>query len=270
MTLDTKDIEEQERLAKEIARTSESIRKKHRTLKTGRIEKEINLEKHFKPIVEPLKQIAENIGGDDDSIPITDLEIKDIKRKQSEKKFKRMSTSPIRASTPQKLAAFDPVKNLSAENVFETTDPSFATSVRQMIQTSNGQEVLRSQLGPLGQEYIGALLSGDKKIDNVYGVYFNDDGTRLGNKRFDIDKNDNIIVDNVTYAGTPGLFELIFKRIPDDAMYTEDDKQKYKSLLSITNAHRRDHNALLSIMGNKGYKYKNIIAPLMQIGRAHV
>jgi hypothetical protein len=81
-------------------------------------------------------------------------------------------------------------------------------------------------------------LSGDKKnrIDQVYGVYFNDEGTLLGDKRFDIDKNDNIIVDGVTYAGTPGLFELIFKRIPDDVIYTEEDKQKYKSLLLATNA----------------------------------
>jgi hypothetical protein len=102
-------------------------------------------------------------------------------------------------------------------------------------------------LGPLGQEYIGVLLNGDKKnkIDQVYDVYFNDGGTLLGDKRFDIDKNDNIIVDGVTYAGTPGLFELIFKRIPDDAIYTEEDKRKYKSLLLTTNAHRRGHNALL-------------------------
>jgi len=70
-------------------------------------------------------------------------------------------------------------------------------------------------------------------------------------------------VDGVTFAGTPGLFELIFKRIPDDAIYTEKDKQKYKSLLLTTNAHRRGHNAHLPILGNKGYKYKYIIAPLI-------
>ena len=40
MTLDTKDIDEREKIAKEIARMSESIRKKHRTLKTGRVEQE--------------------------------------------------------------------------------------------------------------------------------------------------------------------------------------------------------------------------------------
>ncbi|XP_067214604.1 uncharacterized protein [Linepithema humile] len=281
MTLDTKDIDEREKIAKEIARTSESIRKKHRTLKTGRVEQEVQLEKRLKPIVEPLKRIVENIKGDDDSVD--DLEIKnepDIKRKRTssekKKKIKRTSlttpiqtplTPPIQASTPfqpQKLV-FEAPTYLPTENVFETTDPSFVTSVRQTMQTSDGREALYGQMGPLDQEYIGELLSGDKKrgIDNVYGVYFNDAGTFLGDKTFDIDKDDNVIVDGVKYAGTPGLFELIFKRLPDDTLCTEADKQKYKSILLSTNAHRRGHNAHLPVLGNKGYKYKHIITPLI-------
>jgi len=51
----------------------------------------------------------------------------------------------------------------------------------------------------------------------------------LGDKRFDIDKSDSIIIVNVRYIGVPGLYELIFKRMPDDAVYTEDDKQTYKT-----------------------------------------
>jgi len=39
-----------------------------------------------------------------------------------------------------------------------------------------------------------------------------------GNKRFDVDDADNIIIDGVQYAGTPGLYELFFKRIPDDLL----------------------------------------------------
>ena len=285
MMLDMKDIEERERLAKDIARTSEPIRKKHRAMKTGRMVEEAELEKHFKPIVEPLKQIAENIG--DDSVimnatvtpsvdnktvtPSVDIKLNDKrKRLSSEKKGKRMrlsTPSPIRTSTPlqpRKLAFEAP--NLSAESVFETTDPSFVTSVKQTMQTSDGQKAL-AQLDPLGQEYITALLNGDKKTDQVYGVYFNNEGTLLGDKPFDIDQYDNIIVDGVIYVGTPGLFELIFKRIPDDAVYTEDDKQTYKSILLATNAHRRGHNALLPVLGNKGYKYKNIIAPLLHLNK---
>jgi len=114
-------------------------------------------------------------------------------------------------------------------------------------------------LGPLGQKYINMLLGGDreKMIDHVYGIYFSENSTILGNKQFDIDTNDFVIVDGVKFKDTPGLYELIFKRIPDDTIYTENNKLTYKSILLATNA--RSHKADNPKLGNKGYKYKNII-----------
>jgi len=165
--LDAIDIEERERLAKEIARTSESIRKKYRALKTGRMEKEVDLEKHFKPIVKPLKQIAVNIGGDNDTI-MTDATVTpniidiDVVNESSKKKRKRWSpeiishkrsstllTSPIRASTPlqPRRLTFEPSNNIMEESIFERTNPSFVTSVRQRMQTTDGQE---ESIGPTG------------------------------------------------------------------------------------------------------------------------
>jgi len=72
----------------------------------------------------------------------------------------------------------------------------------------------------------GTLLGSDRKneIDHVYGLYLSDNGTMFGNKRFDIDTDDSMIIDRVKYKDTPGLPELIFIRIPDDAVYTEDEK----------------------------------------------
>lgn len=51
-------VAERERTAREIARTRSSIRRKHRALKTGKMEEEIALERRFKPIVEPQRHIA--------------------------------------------------------------------------------------------------------------------------------------------------------------------------------------------------------------------
>ena len=74
---------------------------------------------------------------------------------------------------------------------------------------------------------MSAILSGDKDktMDYVYGVYFSNSKTMLGDKVFDKDKDDNIIIDGVKYRGTVGLYELIFKRIPDDTVCTDADKQ---------------------------------------------
>ncbi|KYN15990.1 hypothetical protein ALC57_11769 [Trachymyrmex cornetzi] len=73
------------------------------------------------------------------------------------------------------------------------------------LQTSEGRETLKASLGPLGQNYVEAVLRGvqDKEsgIDHVYGVYLRKDGLMFGNKRFDVDDVDNIIIDGVRYAG---------------------------------------------------------------------
>jgi hypothetical protein len=152
-------------------------------------------------------------------------------------------------------------------DVFETTDDSIATTVRKQLQSSEGRatfmQALQDHLGPLGREYIAAFLGACPTIDNVYGVYLASHGMMLGNKRFDLDSADNIYIDDVRYAGTPGIYELIFKRMPDDEIYTEDDKQKYRSILLATSAHKFRHDPRERVLGNKGHKYKHVIAPLI-------
>ncbi|KAL6258297.1 hypothetical protein P5V15_010239 [Pogonomyrmex californicus] len=80
-------IEDRKKIAKQIAKTSDSIRKKYRALKTSKIDEEVALERRFKPIVEPLKQIVENI---EEPQPIKkeakiakDIDIKKKKHKDS-------------------------------------------------------------------------------------------------------------------------------------------------------------------------------------------
>jgi len=57
---DNKDIREREKVVREIEKTAESIRKKHRALKTGKIEEDIATKSHFKSIIEPLQKIVDN------------------------------------------------------------------------------------------------------------------------------------------------------------------------------------------------------------------
>jgi len=96
------------------------------------------------------------------------------------------------------------------------------------------------------------------------------DGTILDDKRFDLEADDSMFIDGIRYAGTHGLYELIFKRFADDAIYVKDDLKKYESILLATNAYRRGHSARIPVMGNKGYKYKHVIAPLMKKSGAGV
>ncbi|KYM95695.1 hypothetical protein ALC62_13661 [Cyphomyrmex costatus] len=241
-----------EKIAMEIAKTSDSIRKKYRALKTGKMEEEIALERHFKPITEPLKQIVENtVESSKDPINVeTFFSEKDEEPKPKRKRSNASYDSPIQASTPVKSAL-----NRSI------TVPSTLNEMSKIT----GSQKLYANYGSLGQKYLKAVLSGKKavNIDVVYGVYFNDEGTMLGDKHITLNKNDDIIIDGKRYDGTPGLYELIFMKFPNESICTDDDVQTYKSILLTTNAYQRGHNAGNQVLGNKGHKYKNIIAPLV-------
>ncbi|KYN03867.1 hypothetical protein ALC62_05272 [Cyphomyrmex costatus] len=221
-----------EKIAIEIAKTSDSIRKKYRALKTGKMDEEIALERHFKPITEPLKQIVENTV-ESSKDPIKTEAFFSEKSEEPKPKQKRPNASydsPIQSSTPVK----------SALNRSKTV-PS---TLNEMSEITGSRELSRH-------------------IDVVYGVYFSDEGTMLGDKRITLSKNDDIIIDGNRYDGIPGLYELIFMKFPNESICTGDDIQTYKSILLTTNAYRRGHNAGNQVLGNKGHKYKNIIAPLV-------
>jgi len=289
------DNADRERIVKQIAKTSDSIRKKYRALKTGKMDEDIALERHFKPVIEPLKQIAENIEHVEkpdesetlntsydasvmDFTPVKSklkqLEEPTRKRLNSSHGTHRMASTPIKRPKTKFLddiaqsreISFESAHAPSVEEIFEITDEPLATSIHQQMQTSEGREKLRRHYGPLGRKYMGAVLSGKKtvNIDNVYGVSCNDTGTMLGDKRVDLDKNDDIIIDGKRYAGTPGLYELIFMNLPNEEICTSEDTENYKKILLATNAHRYGHSAQNRVVGSKGHKYKNIIAPLLK------
>ncbi|KYN06410.1 hypothetical protein ALC62_02646 [Cyphomyrmex costatus] len=149
--------------------------------------------------------------------------------KQRTKESNVTSDSFNSASLEPRKLSYERSHVPAVENVYETPNKPLETLVKQSLQTRQFREELNNQLGPLGQKYVNMLLSGDreKAIDHVY---LNENGTMLGDKRFDVDTNDFVIIDGVKYKGTPGLYELTFKRIRDDAIYTENDKLAYKSI----------------------------------------
>jgi len=186
---------------------------------------------------------------DDNAASASKREKKEEEEEEEEEEGEKASESFERSATPRKSddRSHDRVQPItstphskiiptieSLDNVFERTEDSLATKVQNRLQTSEDREALRVGLGPLGQKYVETIprRTRDKQksdVDYVYGVYLHKDGLMFGNKRFDVDDADNIIIDGVRFIDTPGLYELIFKRIPDDLLYTEDDMNKYKS-----------------------------------------
>ena len=84
----------------------------------------------------------------------------------------------------------------------------------------------------------------------------------IGNKEAKIKEN-NIIVGNNEYAGTPGLWELIVARSPDDNIIINGDYDNYAEVMHSTNALRRNNDeSETKPKANKSKKWKHILKPI--------
>ena len=76
-------------------------------------------------------------------------------------------------------------------------------------------------------------------------------------------KDNNIIVGDKEYTGTPGLWELIVARSPDDKIFTNGDYDNYAEIMHSTNALRRNNDeSETKPKANKSWKWKHILKPI--------
>jgi hypothetical protein len=134
--------------------------------------------------------------------------------------------------------------------------------------------------GPLAMQYTLGLINDNRKdYDYTYGVKFFGNELKLGSALMKYENDDIILTQDTVnpdtsipeeslvrmgmirrIRGTKGIYELIFKRLPDE--YTDDDLIDYKEVLNFTNAHRVNSMSTSNIIANKGKKYVNIIRRL--------
>ena len=84
----------------------------------------------------------------------------------------------------------------------------------------------------------------------------------IGKKEAKIKEN-NIIFGNKEYTGTPGLWELIVARSPDDKIFTNGDYDNYAEIMHSTNALRRNNDdSETKPKAKKSWKWKHILKPI--------
>lgn len=95
-----------------------------------------------------------------------------------------------------------------------------------------------------GQNAIDYYLKNYSKtdLDKYYSIKQEDGGLMLGNKQVLVDSSSNITIDDTTYKGTTGLWQLIMLNSPNESSYTKEDEQDYKEIINQTNLmnHPRD------------------------------
>ena len=125
-------------------------------------------------------------------------------------------------------------------------------------------ELKASDIMNLGPLAVNALLQAftKKNIDLAFGLYAQEGKFKIGNKEVNIEDND-INVDDIIFEGTPGFWELITSKYPEN--YTGEDLDKYRQLLLLTNAVYRDNNPdNNNPKSSKSPKWKNIIKPIWE------
>ena len=220
-----KDPRKREGLIKDFIETRKRIKDNFIAKKVGEIEYQTGLTKLFKPVTETQKATAKEI---------TEAQ------KATAEKF-----------TQELLPIKEGIEELPTK-LFRKVFPSIELKASDIM-----------NLGPLA---VNALLQAftKKNIDLAFGLYAQQGKFKIGNKEVNIEDND-IKIDNTIFEGTPGFWELVTSKNPNPENYTEEDLDKYRQLLLLTNTIYRDNNPdNNNPKSSKSSKWKNIIKPIWE------
>ena len=222
-----KDPRKREELIKDLIETRKRIKDNFVARKVGEIEYQTGLTKLFKPVTETQKATAK--------------EITDAQKATAEK------------ITSELLPIREGIEELPTK-LFKKVFPSIEFKTDDII-----------NFGPLAVDSLLQAFT-KKDIDKFYGINAEDGKFKIGNKFITIEE-DNIIIDDKKFEGTPGLWGLITLKNPEN--YTEEDLSNYQQLVLLTNTVYRNNDPTQNYpKQSRGYKWKNIIKPIWKAIKA--
>ena len=218
-----KDPRKREELIRDFIETRKRIKDNFIARKVGEAEYQTGLTKLFKPVTETQKA--------------TTKEITDAQKATAEK------------FTQELLPIKEGIEELPTK-LFRKIFPSIELKASDIV-----------NLGPLA---VNALLEAftKKSIDLTFGLYAQNGKFKIGNKEVNIEDND-IKIDDTTFEGTPGFWELVTSKNPEN--YTEEDLNKYQQLVILTNtAYRSNNPNNNNPKSSSSPKWKKIIKPIWE------
>lgn len=228
------------------------IKQKYKAFKEGTEASDLLLEKQYKPIISELRKTTPG------SI--------DIKAEQSTVKEEPMDYEALDFNLT------DEEEEEESSTTFTPASTPKARELSDFVSTPLQEESTTQYIklhfkNPTTRRYMTLLFKdagrNDKAVDYVFGPHFvNGDKLMVGNEDLEFDRNGNILIGEVNYGSSEGLYELLFKKDPDSKIYTEKDLDVYKSILLSTNAHRNENKPDGRIKSYRTSKYKKIIKNL--------
>lgn len=269
------EIKNDKLLKQRVIQSAESIKKKLKLIRDAKTNGNIMLQTILKPITEPLNEMVK-IGNNNDNLnkSETDLGNDGFKWNRSVKRLKygpsddEKQESSINKTALRDIDLFeDGKKECSGSN--DTEDESNDSNISEEQQCFNQSDLSDNASFRTSESFASPRddPQWQKKYSNInipFGLRTERGKLMLGSKTTYLN-DEELVICGEKYSLTPGLHELLFKKLPDLNEITEYDRQLYKTLLLKTNAHRRDFDPNKPIKSNKGMKYLRIIKPLFKL-----
>ena len=222
-----KDPRKREELVRDFIETRKRIKDNFVARKVGESEYQTGLTKLFKPVTETQKATAK--------------EITEAQKATAEKITQELL--PIREGL-EKITVIPPIE------AGEEAIPALEMTKEEI-----------EEYGPIAAQYLKKYLSRDPNVDTSKSGIYSDKGTfKIGSKPIKIE-DDDIIINDIKFKGTPGLWRLLTsKNIPDK--FNATDLRDYIYIMSDTNVTRVKFNKdYRRISGND--KMNKLIKPFV-------
>ena len=216
---------------RQIEKSREAIRRKHRLLKLGRETFEKAIDETFKPITEPLVKIVNSSAA---ASPKTAT----FKFKPKRNEYKSFGDT----SFDETIRPHDTMYKSVIDKTFHTA-----------YEDSDGEE---SAINTSLTKYLNLMK--EKDIDLTFGVRKYGEQYMIGDSPVTFDGH-KVQVKESSYPQTMGLLELLFKKEPNKELVTSADMNNYKEILEATNAHKKNYQKDERVNALNSKKYQKVI-----------
>ena len=230
------DPKKREALIKDFIETRKRIKDNFVAKKVGEIEYQRGLTKLFKPVTETQKATAKEI---------TEAQKEAVQKITGE-------LLPIKESLEKFTSGLIPIEG----DITESQDIPAVEMTKEEIE----------KLGSIATKYISKYFTseGGEKSSGL-NMNVKSKNFKIGSEPIKTEEN-NIILDDIVYEGTPGLWKLITsKNIPDISEYEAKDFYNYIYLMANTNTAHINYNPNKKYRGGNNNKMNNLIKPFVKV-----
>lgn len=252
-------------ILKQIDESRKAIKQKHLQLKHGLRDIQDDVAKIFKPIIQPLNQIA---------------------NPPSQKKTKIHHSTPKKsklgyivehsAIDKTRSPSFEDTGNEGEEENMSVIEEDQEEAAEDQEEEEAAEEVLQETEDPTAtsilKRYVKLLLSNSIITDPKFGVRHINGKLMIGSEPISFDQDSLKIRDEI-YPQTQGLLELLFKRRPNKDILKESDIQYYREIAKLGHLMNKKFDLNKSYIKNSNnIKYLEYLRDLnpAQIKRSHI